>query len=216
MKKIINLVLKLKERFWPDRKFREARIWSNNELSKIAHLFSGDIINVSGWMDSDKRGGFYKSYFTNAKSYSISNYEGHMGYQGGEIKLDLEKELPPDLVNKYDAVFNHTTLEHIYKMETAFKNLCLMTRDTVIVVVPFLQQMHFDEESLSYKDYWRFTPYALKRMFEDNNMEMVYCVGDTSNDHSIYVLAVGSKNPSKWKIEYDKDVFNHLGDKIIK
>ena len=39
-----------------DRKFRVPRIWSNKELKKFASLFSGEIINVSGWMDNDKQG----------------------------------------------------------------------------------------------------------------------------------------------------------------
>ncbi len=209
-----QFILKLKEKLFPERKFRAARVWSNQELKKIAYLFKGDVINVSGWRDSDKSGSFYRDYFINAKSYSVSNYDGEMGYQGGEIKLDLEKDLPNDIKNKFDVVLNHTVLEHIFYVTKAFKNLCDMTKDTVIIVVPFLQQMHFEDSS--YKDYWRFTPYALKRMFEDNDMEMVYCVGDNSGRHSVYVLAVGSKNPEKWDFEYDQNIFENLGDKVIK
>jgi len=37
-----------------DNKFQVPRIWSNAELRKFAHLFSGSIVNVSGWIDKDK------------------------------------------------------------------------------------------------------------------------------------------------------------------
>lgn len=41
MNRLIKLI---KLRFFTDRKFRIARIWSNRELKKYAHLFTGDII----------------------------------------------------------------------------------------------------------------------------------------------------------------------------
>ncbi len=49
-----------------------------------------------------------------------------------------------------------------------FKNLCLMTKDILVLVVPFLQQMHGH-----YGDYWRFTPLTIKRMFEDMKMSLI-------------------------------------------
>lgn len=42
------------------KELKNARIWSNNELAKIAEVFSGDIINVSGELDRDKSGGYIK------------------------------------------------------------------------------------------------------------------------------------------------------------
>lgn len=213
-----NLLFKLKDRYHPDRKFRTARIWSNNELTKIAHHFHGDVINVSGHTDEDKKGRHYKDYFTKASSYSISNYSSeYRGFQGkdGELNIDLEKEISADLIQKYDVVFNHTTLEHIFDLNTAFKNLCKMSKDVVIVVVPFLQEMHYGE---GFYDYWRFTPFALKRLFELNGLEMIYCVGEDTRNSSVYVLAVGSKHPQNWsgKLTLDKSVFINLGDRIIK
>jgi hypothetical protein len=40
-----------------DKKFRVPPIWSNRELARFADLFEGDI-DVSGWKDMDKEGGF--------------------------------------------------------------------------------------------------------------------------------------------------------------
>lgn len=114
-------------KFFVDRIHRLPRIWSNRELEKFAHLFEGDIVNVSGWKDIDKEGRHYKDYFIKANSYTITNFKTEArGFQGysNEIFLDLEKDLPANLYLHFDVVFNHTTLEHIYSVHKAFSNLC--------------------------------------------------------------------------------------------
>lgn len=187
-----------------DRVFRLPRIWSNRELAKIAHLFTGDIVNVSGWKDIDKEGRCYKEYFSNASSYTITNYKSEAkGYQGfeGEIFLDLEKDLPNNLVNKFDVAFNHTVLEHIFKVQKAIENICLMTKDIAIVVVPFLQTMHGE-----YGDYWRFTPLTMNKLFEENNMKMMYCSFNSHKNASVYLFCVASKNPDQWKHVFKEDI----------
>ena len=179
-----------------DRVFRLPRVWSNRELSKFAELFSGDIANVSGWTDVDKEGRKYKDYFSNASTYTITNYkEEARGFQGNEneIFLDLTAELPKELINKFDVVYNHTVLEHIYEVQKAMKNLCLMTKDIAIVVVPFLQEMHAD-----YGDYWRFTPLAMKNLFNENNMKMIYCTFNSHPNASVYLFCIATKNERKW------------------
>lgn len=185
-----------------DRKFRLPRIWSNQELRKFAHLFEGDVVNVSGWKDIDKEGRKYQQYFTSASSYKITNYESEArGFQGykDEIFLDLEKDLPTDLKKRFDVVFNHTVLEHIYKVHKAFENLCLMSKDTIILVVPFLQEMH-----TSYGDYWRFTPLALKNMFEENEFKIQYLSFNSHRNASVYLFCIATRFPEKWetKIPY--------------
>ena len=45
-----------------DNKFRKPRKWSNNELKKFSKNFYGNVINISGWKDSDKQNSFYKNY----------------------------------------------------------------------------------------------------------------------------------------------------------
>lgn len=180
-----------------DRVFRLPRVWSNRELKKIAHLFDGDILNVSGWKDIDKEGDYYKNYFKNASSYSISNYKSEAkGFQGfeNEFFLDLEVDIEKSLVSKYDVIFNHTVLEHVYDVHKAMENMCKMTNDIAIIVVPFLQVMHAD-----YGDYWRFTPLAMKKMFEKNKMEMIYCSFNSHKNASVYLFCIATKNKTKWK-----------------
>jgi hypothetical protein len=97
------------------------------------------------------------------------------------------------LHGRFDVVFNHTVLEHIFEVQVAFANLCRLTRDVAIVVVPFLQEQHGD-----YGDYWRFTPKAVDQLFRDNGMETIYCSVNDSGRDSIYIFAIGARHPAKW------------------
>ncbi len=187
-----------------DRKFRLPRIWSNHELAKFSALFKGSVINVSGWNDLDKEGKRYRDYFFNAESYAISNFKQEMrGLCGleNEFFLDLTWSLQTDLIGKYDVVFNHTTLEHIYDFKKAFNNLCSLSKDIVIIVVPFMQQMHAE-----YGDYWRFTPLTVKRMFEENGLFVLYSSFNTGLNSSVYLFFIASKKPNIWK----SSIFNNF------
>ncbi len=174
-----------------------ARVCSNRELRKVAKLFEGDVVNVSGWLDEDGEGSHYKNYFGRATSYTITNYHGERGYQNreDEILLDLSQPLPDSLRRQFDVVFNHTTLEHVFDCQLAFKNLSEMSRDVLIVVVPFCQCSH---ELESFKDYWRFTPSALRTMYGRVDMTVIY---EASNQHvgaASYLFFVGSRKPEQY------------------
>ena len=195
-----------------DRKHSLPRQWSNSELRKIAHYFNGDVVNVSGWKDIDKEGNRYKDYFKNADSYTITNYKSEArGYQGfeNEFFLDLEKNLSENLVGKFDVVFNHTVLEHIYEFRKAFSNLCTISKDIVIVVVPFLQHMHSD-----YGDFWRFSPLAVKNLYQENGLDLVYLNFNKNYNSSVYLFAVGSKYPEKWGNKFGNE-FSYTDEKKI-
>jgi hypothetical protein len=197
-----------------DRKFRTARHWSNTVLRHICPHFNGTVVNVSGWEDSDKEGGKYREYFSCAEQYDISNFPGERGLTGvpGEIHLDLEKDLEPALREKYDVVFNHTALEHIYDVHKAFANLCAMAKDAVIIVVPFLQEMHYTD---SYGDYWRFTPFAIQKMFEANGFHLVFVDANDANRESVYLLAVGRRKMIPLPVTPSHDAFVSLGSRAL-
>lgn len=192
-----------------DRKFRLPRKWSNYELSKFAHMFSGCVINVSANYDKDKEGGCYKDYFTEAEDYSISNHE--LCFQGdsrfNEVYLNLEEAIEKSFVGKFDVVFCHTVLEHIYKVDVAFENLCTISNDIVILVVPFLQQMHS-----KYGDYWRFTPLTIRNKFLENDYEVIYLSFNSHRNSSVYIFAIGSKFPERWKDRIGND-FTYLDER---
>ncbi len=181
-----------------NREHRLARLWSNEQLRSLAPLFSGDIVNVSAWDDRDKEGGHYKNYFTSARSYSYTNHDGYRGFQGlpNEYRLDLTGEIPEGLRRRFDVVFNHTTLEHIFDIRKAFADLCELSKDVVIVVVPFAQVQH---ESDDWKDYWRFTPTCLRTLYGENGLSIVYEAESPHKNAAIYLISIASRQPDRWK-----------------
>lgn len=197
-----------------DRKYLIARNWSNRELKWLAPLFGGDVVNVSGWEDRDKQGSFYEKYFTTAKSYSRTNYSGTHGYQKqpGEIPLDLTADLPAELHGRFDVAYNHTVLEHIFDVNKAFANLCALSRDVVIVVVPFSQVQH---ESDSYGDFWRFTPTCLRKLFQVNGLSVIYESESPDTDAAIYLLFIASRFPERHTAKLPKFKPIHLAGQWI-
>lgn len=198
--------------------FRRPRLWSNEELKQVAHLFSGSVVNVSGWRDLDKNVGYrqyilgdydggteYESYFENADEYYITNYpeddDRGSSKKTNEIQLDLEKKLPEDLIQRFDVVYNHTTLEHVLDVFQAFENLCAMSSDVVIITVPFIQRVH--DYQGSYEDYWRLTPFAIDRLFEENGFTVLYRSSNSSISSSIYYFYIATRNPNKWEDEFE-------------
>jgi len=181
------------------RTSRVARIWSNYELKRIANIFNGDIVNVSGWDDRDKQGDYYRNYFQNKDNYYITNLgEGERGYQNqpNEIELNLTDSLPDKLYKRFDVVYNHTTLEHIYDIFTAFRNICNLSNDIVIIVVPFVQNEHGQGK---WGDYWRFAPASLRELFRNNDLEVIYESESPYRNSAIYLFFVASRNPEKWQ-----------------
>jgi hypothetical protein len=178
--------------------FRSARLWSNRELRRFASVLTGAVVNVSGSDDVDKEGRHYRDYFSGASSYSVTNYRGFRGATGveDEISLDLSQPLPVELANRFDVVFNHTTLEHIYDTRAAFGRLCEMSRDVVIVVVPFAQVTHWSD---SFGDFWRFTPMGLRGMYEENHVAVLREAAGPRRGEPIYLLFVGSKHADRWR-----------------
>jgi hypothetical protein len=182
------------------------RRWSNSELRRIAAIVEGDIVNISGWKDGDKEGSTYRSYFTKARSYTITNYYGSREADDGaanSVFLDLSKTAPAELHEKFDVAFCHTIMEHIFDTSIAVSNIVGLTRDIIILIVPFMQDEHYAREL--YGDYWRFTPLGLKRMMEACGLSIVYMSSNDSPWYPIYICCVASKNPELWRGRFGAD-----------
>lgn len=156
-------------------------------------------MNVSAGDDIDKEGSTYKTYFPRARSYVTTNYSpgAFRGYRGREheLLLDLTTEVPVELHGAFDVVFNHTTLEHIFPVREAFTCLCSLSRDLVIVVVPFCQEQHENE---GYKDYWRFTPACLRQLFQEEGLTVVFESANNQCNAAVYLFFVASRHPERW------------------
>lgn len=175
------------------------REWSNAELRKVAPLFDGAVVNVSGWRDEDKVGGHYRQYFPHAASYVVSNFAGSRGMVdgSGDLFLDLEGDLPAELAGRFQVAFNHTTLEHVFRIERAVSNICALSNDAVILVTPFLQAVHYEKGS--YGDYWRPTPMCLTRMLEEQGFTTVYQSTNDNPWHIVYVFTVAVRDPGRYR-----------------
>jgi len=178
------------------------RAWSNDQLRQIGILFTGDVVNVSGWRDDDRGqpAHKYREYFPEARSYALTNYPGTRGLadeEGGSIPVDLEAPMPADLAGRFDVVFCHTVLEHVLNVDRAFDALADLTRDITILVVPFMQDQHCDEGA--YGDYWRFTPTALDGMLRRRGLSTVYVAANDQPWYPIYLFHVASRQPDAWR-----------------
>lgn len=191
----------------------EPRRWSNRELRRLGPLFVGDVLNVSGWRDEDKGGGYYRDCFPNAKSYRLTNYWGTDAKNDGEpgaLFLDLEAPLPAVMREICDLAFTHTVFEHVGSVETAFRNLGALTRDAALVVVPWAQDEHYPPGL--YGDFWRFTPMGIRRLMEKSGLELIHLAANEQPWYPVYLLAVGSKKASRWKGQFpDIDWTRRLG-----
>ena len=162
-------------------------------------MFTGKVLNVSAGENIDKEGRTYDQYFERADEFWMTNHSGgNRGFQNrsNEINVDLEKPIPSEYRLQYDVVFNHTTLEHIFNVFTAFQNICLFSKDIVILVVPFVQEEHFGD---TYKDYWRFTPECIRELFNRNEFHVLYESCNNDFNTSVYLFFIASRVPEKWE-----------------
>ena len=191
LRNFLTLILR---RAYPEQ---HPRVYSNYMLRRVGKLLTGDVINVSGWKDGDKEGGLYRQYFPSASLYHVSNFKGARGTddsgEGTDLFLDLQQALPAELVGRYDVVFNHTTLEHVPNVEIAFDTLCDLTRDVLILVVPFEQEVHFI--SGSFGDYQRFSPGGVAHQLSKRGLTPLLVEMNETHTFAKYVFCVASKKP---------------------
>lgn len=191
------------------------REFSNAILKYYGHLFTESVVNVSGWRDGDFEGGTYASYFPNAKSYHISNAPTKMKGVGSienEIEIDLSKPIPETLKKKYGVVFNHTTIEHIFDIDTAIKNLCDLSTDVVIMVAPTLQHIHYNK---GYGDYNRLTPMGIVKYLEKNGLETIVLQSNEQQFSPIFCFALAVHKDSKYKGMIVKNLDFSMGGKLF-
>ena len=190
------------------------RIFSNFMLRKYVDFFEGSVINVSGWDDRDCEGGFYKNYFKKRASYAVSNApEEDKGFGSikttdtEEIEIDLMKPISESYKNKFDIVFNHTTLEHILDAQMAFKNICDLSRDAVIIIVPAIQNIHIK----GYGDYWRITTLGVAKMLQKNGFEPLVIKANDQPFAPVYCFAIGVRDIKKYENKIQKDLDFEMG-----
>jgi len=204
--RLVQLNLRIAARLYKHHnKHLSPRPWSNNQLLRISPYIHGDVLNVSGWLDQDKQGRQYEDYFNNSSSYQITNYRGARSGEtqksdcsSTNLHLDISLPLPKDFRNQsFEAVFNHTTLEHIRNIDQAFCNLVKLTTDLLILVVPFHQCYHVEDGS--YGDFFRFTPELVFTLCIENRIQPLIITTNSNYVYPTYIFLIASKQPTKWR-----------------
>lgn len=181
------------------------RPFSNRVLRQYLQFLGGDIINVSGWKDSDKEHSFYRDYYGWRHRYVVSNVYGERGMPASpsveveSVYLDLERPLPTGLERAFDVVFSHTVLEHVFETRVALENIDRLSRDVVAIVVPFSESLHYTQ---SYGDYLRLSPLFLKRFFEERGYSVLLCTCNEQPFFPIYVIFIASREPEHHEVAF--------------
>lgn len=194
--RLLGLLVRWTSRRYPDA---NARRWSNRQLRRFGSLFNGDVINVSAGADRDKEGGRYRDYFSAARSYRTSNFNHDPEGDANQLLLDLSvgRGGCGERTGQFDVVFSHTVLEHIYNIDQAVQNLCAMTRDCVITIVPALQSYHHNEPI--FKDFWRFSPFTLIELFKAEGLSTIYLDWNSAPVGNVYLFHIATRSPDRWQ-----------------
>lgn len=191
--------------------------FTNEMLRQYGPVFSGDIVNVSGWDDRDTEGGFYRNYFPKKKRYVVTNapkmgkgYGSMKNSEIEEIALDLEKVLPGDMKRRFDVVLNISTLEHVFDIQTAFANLCALSRDSVILVIPAIQQIHVAD----YGDYWRMTTLGVVKMFQKHGFTPLVIKTNDQPFRPVFIFAIAVRDPQRYQGKISTVIDLEMGAKL--
>jgi SAM-dependent methyltransferase len=180
----------------------QPRIFHNRVLREYLRYFSGDILNVSGWEDRDKEGGYYQDYFGHIDRYVVSNIAGDRGRSTlrpgvNQQHLDLAEPLGDEMRSAFDVVFCHTVLEHVYDTQLALQNIAEISRDVVVIVVPFSQSVHYTR---TYSDYVRLSPFYLRRVLEEAGYTVLLSTVNDQQWFPIYVTMIAARSPERYEL----------------
>lgn len=171
------------------------RLYSNVVLRRIFSILNVDsVLNVSGWDDGDKEGNKYVNYFPSKLSrYEISSYsKDHLraDMSISKVTIDLE-DRAYKVSEKFDLIFTHTVLEHVFDQENAFRIMCESANKFVVGVAPMINVLHWEE---TYGDYWRFTPHGIIKLINNQGFNLVHLEIGPSSSISQYIIFVAARD----------------------
>lgn len=70
-----------------DKSYIRPRNWSNQELKNFSDILEGSVINVSGWKDEDKVGGYIKTTFQNRLLMIYQIFTEKRGFRTIQMKF---------------------------------------------------------------------------------------------------------------------------------
>lgn len=127
----------------------------DRELLRVAHLITGDVL------DAGCGTGAYREFILSCgRSYTGADWGSSQHDSRPDIIADLNVQIPcPD--RSFDSVFCISVLEHLHTPQTALSEFARVLRPDGRLVLQVPWQWHLHEAP---HDYFRFTPFALRRL----------------------------------------------------
>lgn len=124
-------------------------------------------------------------------------------YEGADILFDLAKDLPRGLVEKFDYVLDAGTLEHIFDLPCALRNMSNMVKagGSVIHIVPLFGWLNHG--------FHNFSPILFEEFYQANNWK-INCLDME------FLLFDGKESAEKWKAAFSQDCRLFAGEDINK
>jgi SAM-dependent methyltransferase len=205
---------------WTGKIERPLRVWTNPKITDDIYLhFSEILLAVKKYslyiqgtvLDVGAGKSPYRSFFKNIDKYiKLDNHN----YPGIDIASDITKKIP--LKNdSVDSVVCFQVLEHISEPQKAVNEIhrVLKPKGTCLLTTHMAAPLHGEPY-----DYFRFTPYGLKKLFEKfSYVEIKPNGGATLSIIQLIVWGISEKFPSFLSKSLIV-LFNILGktlDKII-
>lgn len=135
-----------------------------NSQLRYSRIEAARVLNIGATQEyDDKEGHLYRDYFPGSEYWTIDK----IGIDGGRHVAGDLVDRAPDM-GKFDMVLLMNVLEHVenpFAIAEAADNL-VAPGGRLFVTVPFFYPVHYNGYM---KDYWRFTPSALRLLFPKLN-----------------------------------------------
>ena len=162
----------------------QTRIVINGVMEKYASdlMCNGknwDILEIG--IDGDKPPSGSYEFFGQGNNWQTMDF---LERTKADFIVDITKPRQiPDL--KWDLVICIQTLEHIYKVHKAIKNIAKMTKQGGYAILdnPWMNQYHGQAE---YGDFWRMSLPCMEKLCEDVGMEKIDGI---QHEHYVSILA---------------------------
>lgn len=163
-----------------------ARRESSKRLLNNCNEIQGEVLSIGSDNDSGGEGGFYKSYFRNARSYTTSEI---VGAYTCDIRLNVRSM--PEIPNEsFDCIFCSGVLEHVDDCQSGFSELTRILKigGILLLGLRLRQAIHMSPHC-----FWRFTEFGikhiLKELYEIVNLSSIDLHGKTQSPAAYWVNA---------------------------
>jgi len=111
---------------------------------------------------------------------------------------DLNHQIPPDLNLRFDVIYDGGTLEHVFDIASAFRNIHSMVKPGGVVIHASPTNNLVDH------GFWQLCPTAFVDTYSANNYTIIRCIISIIED----ISNINNVTPTRYK--YDQAIFHSL------